>query len=107
MHYNDLDELISALVYRFKSSVSSGVSDSQDGITPTASQEPMTPAPPQQMHHQFLGDATAAVPQFANIDLGDESLPDGVTLEDLHLFSQLYKEHCKVRLSYKNSCFAL
>lgn len=76
--------------------MSSSVSDSQDGVSPSVTQEPTTPVAPQQVHQQFLGDATAAVPQFATIDIGDEPLPEGVTMDDIQLFGQLYKEHCKV-----------
>lgn len=81
------------LMSRFKSAMSS---DSPEGMGQAMTQEPMTPVPTQHVHHQFLGDATAAVPHFTAIDIGNEPLVEGVTQEDLQVFGQLYREHCKV-----------
>ena len=50
----------------------------------------------QQQHQQFLGDASGAIPAFSQIDLGDEPLPEGITVNHLKVFETLYKEHCEV-----------
>lgn len=47
-------------------------------------------------HQQFLGDASAAIPNFGHIDLGSESLPDGVTTECLAAYENLYLQNCEV-----------
>lgn len=67
-------------------------------------------------HQQFLGDASAAIPNFGHIDLGSESLPDGVTTECLAAYENLYLQncetilHCVVNLEFQKigvlwSCF--
>lgn len=50
----------------------------------------------QQQHQQFLGDASGAIPAFSQIELGDEPLPEGITVNHLKVFETLYKEHCEV-----------
>lgn len=46
---------------------------------------------------QFLGSASAAIPNFGSIDLDSEPLPDGVTVDNIKAFEVLYTEHCEVR----------
>ncbi|XP_022244052.1 DNA-binding protein RFX2-like isoform X5 [Limulus polyphemus] len=68
-------------------------SHSTDGI----SSQQQQPAPHQHQHQQYLGDASAAIP---NLDLETSSLrlPDDIEIEDVHAFKVLYKEHCEAFL---------
>ncbi|KAG1703687.1 MHC class II regulatory factor RFX1 [Nymphon striatum] len=51
---------------------------------------------PQQQHHQqFLGDASAAVPLLMNVDISNNTLPEGITVEDIKTFVELYRDHCE------------
>lgn len=43
---------------------------------------------------QFLGDATAAIPVMPAIDL-DASISAEITLEDIDIFRNMYREHCE------------
>ncbi len=49
----------------------------------------------QAQHQQFLGDASAAIPNFGSIILGSDPLPEGITLDYISEFEELYKEHCE------------
>ena len=49
-----------------------------------------------QQHQQFLGDASMALPDFAELKFGGISLPEGVTHDDVKTFQNLYREHCEV-----------
>jgi len=51
----------------------------------------------QQQHLQYLGDTSAALPDFGHVTLspGDQ-FPRGVTAEHVLVFEQLYREHCEV-----------
>ena len=75
---------------RFKSSVSQAGNGDGEGSDGANSQ--------QQQHMQFLGSASAAIPNFGTIELDSEPLPDGVSLENIKAFEVLYTEHCEVRL---------
>jgi hypothetical protein len=48
-----------------------------------------------QHHMQFLGDTSGAIPTFGHIELV-ESLPDGITVNHLQTYEQLYVQHCEV-----------
>lgn len=41
-------------------------------------------------------DTSRPLPVFANIEVQDRDLPDGVLLEHLKAFQALYREHCEV-----------
>ena len=58
----------------------------------------------QYQHQQYLGDASAAIPTFGNIEVGSEPLPAGITQADLTEFEELYKEHCEVSVAYHILC---
>ncbi|XP_034543878.1 MHC class II regulatory factor RFX1 isoform X2 [Notolabrus celidotus] len=47
-----------------------------------------------QQYQQFL-EASRALPDFVDIDLQDQTLPDGILLEHLKAFQTLYREHCE------------
>ncbi|XP_037089452.1 DNA-binding protein RFX2-like [Pollicipes pollicipes] len=47
---------------------------------------------------QYLGDSSSAVPIVPDIDLTAQTLPDGVTEEDVTNFTSIYREHCEVLL---------
>ncbi|XP_076371286.1 transcription factor RFX3-like isoform X2 [Tachypleus tridentatus] len=66
-------------------------SQSSDGNSTQQQQ----PAPYQ--HQQYLGDASAAIPNLV-LDSSSLSLPDDVEIEDVHAFKVLYKEHCEAFL---------
>uniref|UniRef100_H3D985 Regulatory factor X1 n=1 Tax=Tetraodon nigroviridis TaxID=99883 RepID=H3D985_TETNG len=50
-----------------------------------------------QQYQQFL-DTSRPLPVFANIEVQDRDLPDGVLLEHLKAFQALYREHCEAVL---------
>ncbi|XP_043211705.1 transcription factor RFX3-like isoform X10 [Amphibalanus amphitrite] len=47
---------------------------------------------------QYLGDSSSAVPNVPDIDLTAQTLPEGVTEEDVTNFTSIYREHCEVLL---------
>jgi len=50
-----------------------------------------------QQHLQYLGDTSAALPDFGHVTLAPgEQFPRGVTAEHVIVFEQLYREHCEV-----------
>jgi len=54
----------------------------------------------QQQHLQYLGDTSAALPDFGHVTLSPgEQFPRGVTAEHVLVFEQLYREHCEVGLN--------
>ena len=55
----------------------------------------LSPVCPEQ---QYLGDSTSAVPNVPDIDLTAQTLPEGVTEEDVTNFTSIYREHCEVLL---------
>ncbi|XP_035390823.1 MHC class II regulatory factor RFX1 isoform X2 [Electrophorus electricus] len=50
-----------------------------------------------QQYQQFL-DTSRSVGEFPDIDLQGKDLPDGILLEHLRVFQQLYREHCEAIL---------
>uniref|UniRef100_A0A8D3CSF8 Regulatory factor X, 1b (influences HLA class II expression) n=1 Tax=Scophthalmus maximus TaxID=52904 RepID=A0A8D3CSF8_SCOMX len=50
-----------------------------------------------QQYQQFL-EASRLLPDFADLDLQDCILPDGILLEHLKAFQTLYREHCEAIL---------
>uniref|UniRef100_T1JBB3 RFX-type winged-helix domain-containing protein n=1 Tax=Strigamia maritima TaxID=126957 RepID=T1JBB3_STRMM len=86
---------------RFKATQKSEVHDTGANASTqsqTSSSSSDSTSPQQQHHQQFLGDASSAVPSMGVIELSSSDLPDGVTIDDVHIFSQLYKEHCEAIL---------
>ncbi|XP_076355816.1 DNA-binding protein RFX2-like [Tachypleus tridentatus] len=75
----------------------SGVTNVSSHSTDGISSQQQQPAPHQHQHQQYLGDASAAIP---NLDLETSSLtlPDDIEIEDVHAFKVLYKEHCEAFL---------
>lgn len=54
-------------------------------------------SPPQ--YHQYLGEASCALPDFPEIIFGHtSSLPEECTLEDIDTFRNIYREHCEAFL---------
>ncbi|XP_016841053.1 DNA-binding protein RFX2 isoform X4 [Nasonia vitripennis] len=54
-------------------------------------------SPPQ--YHQYLGEASCAIPEFPEIVVGHgSSLPEDCTLEDVDTFRSIYREHCEAFL---------
>ncbi|XP_031830229.1 regulatory transcription factor Rfx isoform X4 [Nomia melanderi] len=54
-------------------------------------------SPPQ--YHQYLGEASGAIPEFPEIIVGHgSSLPEDCTLEDIDTFRSIYREHCEAFL---------
>lgn len=50
-------------------------------------------------YHQYLGEASIAIPEFPEIIVGHGStLPDDCTLEDIDTFRSIYREHCEAFL---------
>ena len=52
----------------------------------------------QQQHLQYLGDTSAALPDFGHVALAPgEQFPRGVNADHILVFEQLYREHCEVQ----------
>ncbi|CAB3995900.1 DNA-binding RFX2-like isoform X1 [Paramuricea clavata] len=51
----------------------------------------------QEQHQQYLGDISQGLPEFKPV-LTNEPLPDGISNQDILVFSQLYREHCEAIL---------
>ena len=51
----------------------------------------------QHQHQQFLGDASSAIPVFGHVEIKASSLPDGISLEHVRYFEELFKKQCEVR----------
>lgn len=50
-------------------------------------------------YHQYLGEASGAIPDFPEIIVGvGSSLPEDCTLEDIDTFRSIYREHCEAFL---------
>lgn len=65
-------------------------SDSNQG-----SHGPHDPAKAQQeQHQQFLGDASAALPNFGDIDTS-VPFPEGITIDHIKSFEKMYREHAE------------
>lgn len=41
-------------------------------------------------------EASRPLPEFVDMDLQDQTLPEGILLEHLKAFQTLYREHCEV-----------
>lgn len=41
-------------------------------------------------------EASRSLPNFVDIDVHNQTLPDGILLEHLKAFQTLYREHCEV-----------
>lgn len=80
-----------------KSDNSDGNSTSSSSVT-SQTTEGIHSQQPQQQHQQFLGDASAAIPNFIDIDFEASSLSDGINQDDLLEFRNLYREHCEAFL---------
>jgi len=48
-------------------------------------------------HHQYLGSPPSDAVPVMVIDYDGLPLPDGIAVEQLRAFEQLYREHCEVR----------
>ncbi|XP_046741895.1 DNA-binding protein RFX2 isoform X2 [Diprion similis] len=81
---------------RFKS-VHQKPESAYDGNTHDNTSIASNPSPPQ--YHQYLGEASGAIPEFPEIDVCHGStLPDDCTLEDIDTFRSIYREHCEAFL---------
>ncbi|XP_020286707.1 DNA-binding protein RFX2 isoform X3 [Pseudomyrmex gracilis] len=50
-------------------------------------------------YHQYLGEASGAIPDFPEIFIShDSTLPEDCTLEDIDTFRSIYREHCEAFL---------
>ncbi|XP_065331899.1 DNA-binding protein RFX2 isoform X3 [Cloeon dipterum] len=78
---------------RFKATIKVNDFDGQAG-----GQVAATASPQVAQHQQYLGEATAAVPELPNIEVGGCPLPDQCTLEDVDSFRSMYREHCEAFL---------
>jgi hypothetical protein len=54
----------------------------------------------QQQHQQYLGDMSAALPDFGRISLHADQLPPGVSAEHVSVFEKMYRDHCEVGVTY-------
>ncbi|KAF4525703.1 hypothetical protein B566_EDAN011495, partial [Ephemera danica] len=56
------------------------------------------PVPQLPQHHQYLGEASAAIPMFPEIDFAGLELPEDCTYEDVDTLRSIYREHCEAFL---------
>lgn len=49
-------------------------------------------------NQQFLGDASGAIPSFGCVEIKADELPEGLTIEHIRIFEDLFKKHCEVSL---------
>lgn len=68
----------------------------------TAGQTNSNPSP-QSGNHNFLGDGSNAIPDFPEIDLSEDCLPEDCTIEDVDTFRSIYREHCEVKILFFSS----
>ncbi|XP_078252190.1 transcription factor RFX3 [Rhinoraja longicauda] len=52
----------------------------------------------QSQHHQQFLDASRALPEFIELEVGDSPLLDGIIIEDIRTLQILYREHCEAIL---------
>eukprot|EP00118_Oscarella_pearsei_P014782 m.129196 g.129196 ORF g.129196 m.129196 type:complete len:818 (+) comp37969_c1_seq3:796-3249(+) len=52
----------------------------------------------QSLHLQYIGDPNPALPSFEDLSLGDVTLPDGVTENDVSEFLSAFREHSEMVL---------
>ncbi|KAK3090908.1 hypothetical protein FSP39_015635 [Pinctada imbricata] len=77
---------------KFRPPNSKGESDSESGHGHPGQIDQATAQ--QQQHQQFLGDASAALPNFGDIDMS-APLPEGVTADHVRAFEKMYREHAE------------
>ena len=54
----------------------------------------------QLQHQQFLGDVSSVVLDLGSVQVDDnELLPEGITLEHLSAFENMYAAHCEVNMT--------
>ena len=54
----------------------------------------------QLQHQQFLGDVSSVVLDLGSVQVDDnELLPEGITLEHLSAFENMYAAHCEVNMA--------
>lgn len=92
-----LDLWITDICFRFRPKSEGG----EGGYGGSESQaQPEGPTTQQQQHQQFLGDASGAIPNFGDIDLSSQPLPDGITPDHVHIFQKMYREHAEVNIHW-------
>lgn len=51
---------------------------------------------------RLFAETSKPLPDFADVDVHERALPDGVLLEHLRAFQTLYREHCEARARAKH-----
>ncbi|KAF6739151.1 MHC class II regulatory factor RFX1 [Oryzias melastigma] len=74
--------------------ISNGISGGLGQLPPGAPGDISTQV---QQYQQFL-ETSRSLPEFVDIDLQGHTLPDGIQLEHLKVFQDLYREHCEAVL---------
>src|SRR6218665_560918 len=93
------------ICFRFRAAYDGRESSSSLTDGSPVSQPPLSVPTTQQQHQQFLGDASAAMPEFGHINLLPDQLPPGLSQKHLLVFEELYKDHCEVStMDFSNSC---
>ena len=101
MHICNLNlgsSLYFSLLIRFRPKVEGYDGGYGSPNAPTQAQE--GPTTQQQQHQQFLGDASGAIPNFEEIDVDSEPLPEGITMDHVHVFQKMYREHAEVNFHH-------
>ncbi|XP_072173157.1 transcription factor RFX3-like isoform X2 [Diadema setosum] len=67
----------------------------EDGANAGAGNAGDHPQTQTQQHQQFLGDATTVLPEFKELIVATDTLPEGIEPDDIDIFQSLYREHCE------------
>ena len=81
--------------YRFKPAGAGGAEGGEGGAGGGASVSSGETSQ-QHQHQQFLGDASSAIPVFGHVEIKASGLPEGITLEHVRYFEDLFKKQCEV-----------
>ncbi|XP_071508199.1 DNA-binding protein RFX2-like [Diadema antillarum] len=67
----------------------------EDGANAGAGNAGDHPQSQTQQHQQFLGDSTTVLPEFKELIVATDMLPEGIEPDDIDIFQSLYREHCE------------
>uniref|UniRef100_A0A8D3D3H9 DNA-binding protein RFX2 n=1 Tax=Scophthalmus maximus TaxID=52904 RepID=A0A8D3D3H9_SCOMX len=73
-----------------------GMSDSLCGSSQHCSSTPEQSVAAQSQHHQQYIDTSHSLPPFPPLDMGTQSLPERINMNDIKKMETLYRDHCEV-----------
>uniref|UniRef100_A0A8D3BH02 DNA-binding protein RFX2 n=1 Tax=Scophthalmus maximus TaxID=52904 RepID=A0A8D3BH02_SCOMX len=75
-----------------------GMSDSLCGSSQHCSSTPEQSVAAQSQHHQQYIDTSHSLPPFPPLDMGTQSLPERINMNDIKKMETLYRDHCEATL---------